>query len=127
MEPPINSRVARTLEEIKHSADLWRSWQWHPNSDIDAYLYSLRSIPGILNPYVVSVSRGEQPEALLVGRCERSRIAVRVGYRNLANPEFRVLRFIHGGLLGRPSPEASQVAVQQILTSLDSGEADAAH
>lgn len=120
------TRVARTLDDVVATADLWRSWRCHPNSDIDAYLYTLDSRPDIMRPYVITVFRGDVPEALLVGRHEWMSVAIRIGYGKISELRVRALTFIYGGLLGHLSLDASRAAVKQVLWSLKTGEADVA-
>jgi len=122
----ITLTIARTLDDVVATADLWRSWRCHPNSDIDAYLYTLASRSDVLGPYVISVLRGDVPEALLVGRREWMSVPIRIGYGKLFEFKVRALTFIYGGLLGHLSLDASRAAVRQVLCSLKTGEADVA-
>jgi hypothetical protein len=126
MQEIASTRVTRTLDDIAATADLWRSWGSHPNADIAAYLYTLAARPEVIAPYIITVLRGDIPEALLVARCEWLSVPIRVGYWKLFELKVRALTFIHGGFLGQQSLAASEAAMTQILTSLKTGEADVA-
>jgi len=118
--------TARTISEFEEIRDAWIKMQQHPNSDIDQYLIMTKSLPGVLRPHVVMVHRNGQPEAILVGRLEKTRINLRLGYRNVLSPQVRSLTFIYGGLLGRLSHEGAEILAHAILTALNGKEADVA-
>ena len=127
MEGQIAVKVVRSHEEIQEIAYVWRSWQCHPNSDLDFYLTVLRSKPEFLRPHVIVVYRDQCPEALLVGRLELRQVEARVGYARLLKMKTRALTFLYGGVLGTLSPEGSEALVNDIVNSLSQGEADLAY
>jgi hypothetical protein len=127
LQEKVVAKVARSLEEVKGIAAVWRAWQCHPNSDLDFYLTVLRSRPEILRPHVMIVYRDGCPEALLVGRLELRKLQASVGYAGLLKKETRALTFLYGGLLGTLSPEGSEVLVRDIMSSLSQGDADLAY
>jgi hypothetical protein len=122
----LTTRIIRTREEIEDIRDIWTSWQSHPNSDIDFYLTVQRLRPTIVRPHVVLVYSDGRPEAMLVGRIEHRNIECTIGYKKVFNPAARVMRFVYGGQLGNLSWETAQVAVKEVVHSLDRGEADVA-
>jgi hypothetical protein len=126
MEAQISTKVVRSLEGLKEIAEAWRSWQRHPNSDLNFCLTIIRSRQEILRPHVIVVYKDEIPQAMLVGRLEEKKVAIQVGYRTLFRVPARVLTFIYEGLLGNPSPEDCELIVREVVKSLREGEADAA-
>jgi hypothetical protein len=127
MEEQVVTKVVRSLEEVKGIAEVWRSWQCHPNSDLDWYLTVLRSRPEFLRPHAIVVYRDGCPEAMLVGRLELRMVEAKVGYARLLKKGTRALTFLYGGLLGTLSPEGSEALVRDIMNSLSQGDADLAY
>jgi CelD/BcsL family acetyltransferase involved in cellulose biosynthesis len=119
-------RVARTVSEVEGLRSIWVHFQHHPNSDIDHYLAVLRSGVGI-RPHVMVAYRGNEPEAMLVGRLERRAVEFKVGYLRLPSPRVRSLTFIHGGVLGSLSPQGSEALTREITSLLRGGEAVVAY
>ncbi len=126
MEEQVVTKVVRSLEEVKGIAEVWRSWQYHPNSDLDVYLMVLRSRPEILRPHVIVVPQGGSPDAMLVGRVEERETHFKIGYATIFKCRARLLTFIYAGLLGNDSAENCAALVRGIMKSLRQGEADAA-
>jgi len=118
--------VARTEEEIEQVRNVWNSWHWHPNADIDFYLLVLRSNPEILRPHVLVLYRDSLPVAMLVGRIVHSKIETRLGYAKLFKTQARTLTFIQGGQAGDMSPKNSGILISEVIRSLRAGEADLA-
>jgi hypothetical protein len=118
--------VIRRAEDLEQIRGIWESWQDHPNSDIDFYLHVLRSRSQVLRPHIIVVCRDGQPDGMLVGRLEQSRIEMKIGYASLPGAQARVLGFIYGGLLGNRSSENCQMLVREILENLRQREADLA-
>lgn len=117
-------RVFRTLTEIDGFSGEWRRLQWHPNSDLDYYRTVLQSMPADVSPYVLALFRDDIVQAILAGRVETSRIGLRIGYAHLPAPRTRQLIFVHGGLLGDPTPAECTQMVDHIHASMRSGEVD---
>lgn len=125
MAEGLRLRIIRDFAGIEEIREVWSAWHSHPNSDIDFYLTILLSMPGV-SPYVVVLYRGEEPEALLIGRLEKGRIDLKFGYKTLLRPKARILTFIYKGLLGDASPENTKALVQEVIDALKRNEADAA-
>ena len=119
-------RVIRTEAEIEEIRPLWKAWQRHPNADIDFYLMIQRLRPNVLRPHIILVSADGAPGAMLIGRIEQGRMECSIGYKSLFAPRVRIMSFIHGGLLGNVSEEASDALVNSIMQSLKEGDADLA-
>jgi|SRR5665213_188439 len=119
-------RIARSIPEVEEVRGIWMQWQSNPTSDIDNYLSMVRLRPEIQRPHVMLVCRDGNIDSILVGRLERTKISCTFGYLKLFQPEVRVFCFAHGGFLGNSSAENSEFVTQEIVKSLNCGEADAA-
>lgn len=126
MSEALNIRVLRTSRELEEIRNIWTSWQYHPNSDMDFYLTVNRLRPQILRPHVMVLYRDNHPDAMLIGRIVNERIEFNVGYKTIFRPEARLLTIAYGGLLGSLSCQNSEALVKEITNSLSRGEADAA-
>jgi len=120
-------RIIRSAEELEEIRDVWKSWNRHPNADIDFYKLICRVRAEILGPYVLVVQRDGRPDCILIGRLEKTRLDVRVGYLKAFRPQTRVLVFVHGGFLGNTNEENSSLLVSKIIESLNEHKIDAAH
>jgi hypothetical protein len=119
-------RILRSAAEIEEVRETWKSWQYHPNSDIDFFLAVNRLRPQILRPHVVMLYRDGRPDAMLIGRIVNEQIDLKVGYKTILAPRTRTLRILHNGFLGNLSPANSEVLVSEILNTLRGGESDLA-
>ena len=126
MNEGISIRTFRTPSEIEEIREVWKSWQYHPNADIDFFLTVNRVRPQILRPHVMVLYRDNRPEAMLVGRIVNERIAFKIGYKTILKPRARMLRIASNGLLGNLSRANSEVLVKKILDTLRRGESDLA-
>ncbi|MGA3165848.1 MAG: GNAT family N-acetyltransferase [Terriglobia bacterium] len=119
-------KILRSAAEIEDFRETWKSWQCHPNSDLDFYLTILRLRPEILRPHVIVVHQGGSPDAMLVGRVEEREIRFKIGYATIFKSRARLLVFIYAGLLGNDSTENCATLAREVMKSLRQGEADAA-
>ncbi len=119
-------RIARTVEEIEQFRELWSLWCDDPNADIDYFLASAQFRSDFVSPHVMVVYRNSQPDCMLIGRLENTRLNLMVGYTALFRPCVRRLFFVQGGFLGNKSQKNSELLVGAILSCLRKGEADAA-
>lgn len=119
-------RVLRAVDELEELRPIWTSWQRHPNADMDLYLRTVRSLPGVIRPNVLVLDGADGPKALLLGRLEHGAVEVRIGYRSLIKCRARIMTFIHGGHLGGASPLDSEALMLKVLSLLKQREADAA-
>ena len=113
--------VVETLGDVENLRPLWVQLQAqgpfpNVNADIDRYTSIVASLGDASRPYVVLVSRGGVPEAMLVGRIEERRFRVAIGYKTLCQPALRCLSIIHGGVLGHPGEDV----VRELLAHLKS-------
>src|ERR1700676_3245883 len=100
MASTVPVKVYRDNAEIESIRPIWESWQNHPNADIDFYQTILAQRPEILRPHVMLAHNCEGPQAMLVGRIERRRLPLKIGYLRLLQPSVRLLTLPFGGLLG---------------------------
>lgn len=118
--------VARSLDEVAALRSVWESMQAPPDADLDFFLTLFKTRSEFLRPHVISVKSNDTLESILVGRIERTRITVGLGYGRVALPPVRCLTLIGSGLLGVESPENNSALVRSIRDSLKKGEADIA-
>jgi hypothetical protein len=119
-------RIARSVSEIEELREIWTEWQSNPSSDIDNYLSVLRLRPEVQRPHVMVVYRNGRLDNILIGRVERTRISLTLGYFKFFQPEVRALCFTQGGFLGNQFPENSEFVTHEIMRCLRRGEADVA-
>ena len=122
----LSVKVLREVSELEEIRREWESWPGNRDSDIHSYLTFLRSNPGTSRPHVLVVYRGGSPDAILVGRVDRERLACRMGYLRVSPPA-RIMNFVNGALRGNPASENCDLMVNEILRSLSQGEADVAY
>ena len=123
---PLKVRTIRDLHELENLRPIWKSWSGTRDSDLDFFSSAVRSRGSGCQPHVIVLARNARPDAILVGLCERKKIPVKLGRITICQPEVNVLEFVHGGLRGAASAENSVALIQQVMQSLDQGEADVA-
>lgn len=119
-------RVARSVPEVEALREPWTSWPGQRDSDIDFYLMVLQAYPEMLRPHVVAIYRGGKPDAILVGRLDRKKVAFNVGYVRGLGSWARCLTFVYGAIHGNASPENTRILVDEVMNSLKRDEADVA-
>jgi hypothetical protein len=106
----IEQRVARTIEEIQTVASAWDALGIsYVDADLEYFLALVQHRAEILRPHVIVLEQNGTPQALVVGRVERMRFPVRLGYKAVYRPQLRALLISHGGMSGvenRPTAEA---------------------
>jgi hypothetical protein len=122
----VEIRIARYISDVEALRASWVSWPSHRDSDIDFYLMIVQSYPEVLRPHVITLYRGGQPEAIMVGRLEEKRITFEIGYLSPFRPRARCLTFVYGAVHGNASPENTRILVAEVMNSLKRGEADLA-
>jgi Acetyltransferase (GNAT) domain len=119
-------RTLTTVAELEELRPLWNDWKGHPHSEIDFLRMLIESREEIVRPHVIVVYRGGKPDAMLVGRLERSQIDFEIGYLKFWKAHPLSLAFQYGALRGNPSDENCKEIVLSILKSLKCGDADLA-
>jgi hypothetical protein len=123
----VEVRVLRTLAELEEIRPFWKSWPGNRDSDPEMYITVLGQSRESIRPHVVVVYHGDQPDAILVGRMDVTRLdRVRVGYIGI-RPRAKVIYFVYGALRGNPSPDNCDRIIREICRSVSSEEADLAY
>ncbi len=122
----IEVRVARTVPEVEELREAWMGWPGHRDSDIDFYLMILKAYPEILRPHVIALYRDGKPDAILVGRLDKRRLPLNVGYFHGLRPRARCLTFVYDPLHGNASRENTEILLQAVMSCLKRDEADVA-
>ena len=117
-------RVARSFTAFEELKEIWNFWCDDPNADLDFYLASARCRHDFVRPHVMIVYRNGRPDCMLVGRLERCRLKMKVGYKTFFGPQVHQLFFLQGGLFGNDSEENIKMLVGELRQSLKGGEAD---
>lgn len=121
--------TARSLSDVEHIRSDWRrlgsqSEQDNPNVDYDHYLCVLQSLPAAVSPHVVSIGRDTSAEVMLIGRVDRARLNLQVGYKGLFGIDVKTLQILHGGVLGRWTSETASQVLISIRESLSTHQYD---
>lgn len=127
MENPLKEhtvKIFRTSEDIKEIRSIWVSWQWFPSADIDIFLDYPHVKGEIISPYVVLLLSDDKPTALLIGRVEDTTIKFQIGYKTVFQVKARLLRIVHGGLLGDWCRATAESIIDTLLHSLKQNVAD---
>jgi Acetyltransferase (GNAT) domain len=124
--PALEIRVARTIAEVEAIRGIWSTWNFSRDTDLDFCLQFVWSLKGFERPHVLVLYRDGNPEAMLLGRIDRVKMAPKLGYLQLPGMWARLLTFPSDGFLGNASPDNSEAFVRSILGALKNGEADAA-
>jgi len=117
-------KVLTTLEEIQAMRNVWTAMQWHPNADLDFYTLIVSVRSEVLKPYVLVVSRGDEPVAVLAGRVEEGRLEIKMGYKVLWQPRVRRITLLYGGCMGQTGEDVNRAVVKRLLQSLREQKAD---
>jgi hypothetical protein len=116
-------RAASDLEELR---GFWSSRQTAPAGELDFYLSQICSRAEFVRPHVIVIFKNGTPQSLLLGRLERRRMPVKLGYFQAPMPKIGILTFDECGWLRGISAADSELYVRSILAALRAGEADAA-
>jgi hypothetical protein len=119
-------RFSRGFDEV---AALRSEWESLPSdaitADFDFFHTVLASEPSMLEPAVLTISRGGQPEAMVIARLERVPLSFKLGYLRIYEPEVRTLTVVHRGFRGELDAEKSTLVVRELTRVLDEGEFEA--
>jgi hypothetical protein len=123
----LSIKVYRDVAHLEELREFWSSRQTWPAGNLDFFLTVMCTSPEVVRPHVVVIFRDDQPQSLLLGRLERRKIPLRLGYLGLSTPNLNILTFDDAGLLRDVSGADSELFIREILDALRSGEADAAN
>ncbi len=118
-------RVARTAADVVALRESWAKVSWlREEAECDFILARARSRPGVIEPFGVLVSAGEEPVAGAAGRIELQALRTTVGYRVVYAPTVRMLRIVDGGLVAT-DPAAVAPLIAALEATLAEGGLDA--
>ena len=131
MEPQTDNRLAfhtiRELQELGTLREFWESWPGTRDSDFDFFSGLVRSRGQDCRPHVIVLTRKAAPDAMLIGLREHKKVPLKLGYITIAQPEVNILEFVRGGLRGNASEANCTALVQEVMRSLEEGDADLAY
>jgi len=115
--------LARDLKEIESIRSVWEQLQSNehyptPNANIDRFLSVVEAHRDKMKPYAMIVEHYGKPEAMVIGRIEKHKIGIKVGYKTLHCPLSRCLRIVYGGVLGQPDAQLSSLLVGELMNQL---------
>jgi hypothetical protein len=116
-------RTFKTEQDVKTLRSIWKAA--HRDADLDFFLFIARTQPACDRLHVMALYDDESPKAILAGRFETRRLPIRLGYLVVPSPRLRILNFVYGGCIGDFSDANAKIFVDQILSALSAGEADA--
>jgi Acetyltransferase (GNAT) domain len=116
----------RDLRELENIGAIWKSWPGGRDSDLDFFCSMVRSRGDSCRPHVILLTRNSQPDAMLIGLCERRKLRFRLGSFTICQPEVNVLELVYGGLRGNAHFDNCSIFVREVLRSLKAGVADLA-
>ncbi len=118
--------VADRYEQLELYRPFWESHQWHPNTDLDAYVEWCQSQPDVLGPCVLILERDGSPEAMVLGRIGEQQFRCRLGYLTIGLGQVRQLSILHGGVLNCASPDLAALVFSELVHLLKLKKVDVA-
>ena len=107
-----------------NQVEIGKSLQWHPNADIDYFMNFINIQKNVKMPYVLLVYENGTIESILVGRIEDTKLSFNVGYKSIYEDNVSMLAVNYGGILGKQSPQISELLISELVKSLNDEEAD---
>jgi hypothetical protein len=129
MTAPDNGLTVRFTRGFDDVATMRREWESLPSdaitTDLDYFRTVVASEPTMLEPAVFTLSRGGQPEAMVIARFELLPLSFKLGYKRIYEPVVRTLTVIYRGFRGELDAETSSLVVRELTRMLGEGEIDA--
>lgn len=125
-DAPAEIRIIRTLTEVEQVREFWCSWNRDRDCDIDFCLNFVWTRPEFLRPHVIVIYRQGRPDAMLIGRIERTKMSSRIGYFKTPEISAKLLTFPSQSLLGSATYPNCELFGISIFESLRHHECDAA-
>jgi hypothetical protein len=121
--------VAKNLAEVESLRPVWEKLQKEetypvPNADIDRFISIIEPVQDTVQPYITLLRYNGNPEAMVIGRVERTKLNSKIGYKTLLRSTLKCLTIVYGGLVGKFTDDALCVLLQELLRTLAKGEAD---
>jgi Acetyltransferase (GNAT) domain len=92
----------------------WEQWSRGLDTNIDYYLQNLKNDLTIVCPYVISISKGQTPLAILVAYLRNRRASTVVSMVQVPGPRVKVLEIVPGGDLGLASAGAYELLATKL-------------
>ena len=111
------------FDEIEAIRSVWERMQREepypvPNADIDRYLCVIKTSGDDVQPHIMVIERDGLPAAVTIGRIEKRRLDLKLGYKTLFSPTLRCLSIVYGGIIGKPPTEICKVLIDELMNML---------
>jgi hypothetical protein len=124
-DPDVRITTLRSLEELAELKAEWRSLLGESiTTDPDYYQSVLDSEAHVLGPYVLTLRRKDQLEAMLIGRVEEIALPCKLGYKTVYAPRVRSITVVYEGYLGKIDDENAALFIEELQHALGRGEGD---
>lgn len=120
----LNVVVASSLAELAPMRAFWAQHNRHPECAPDFVALLMNTRAQVMGPHVLMVCCGATPIAMLVGRLERTFVALRLGYRNALRLPLTQWVFVRDGFLGEQTERTATALMAHLRGELRSGRAD---
>ena len=124
---PRRIRVLTEWQELDSLREFWASQSRHPDADLDVFSFFVRSHPEVERPFVLVLEENGRVASMLLGRFERVKIRLRLGYLKLLSVETRQLTILGDGptgVLGRCDEQIAALLFAELLRVLKTGAAN---
>lgn len=117
------------FEEIETIRPIWEEMQSNEpypviNAEIDRYISIIKAHGEEVQPYIILIKHNGNPISMIIGRLERRRLNLRLGYKTLLNPTLRCLSVVYGGIIGKATRDIHVLQIRQLMEILRNGEVD---
>jgi hypothetical protein len=118
-----NVVTLQDLEGIESIRSIWEQMQNAepspaPNADIYRYLACLNATSDTARPHIILFKRDDNPAAMIIGRIEKYKINLKLGYISIPCPRSRCYRVVYGGILGQPDDELCSLLVGELTKQM---------
>ena len=119
-------RKPEDVEKIRH---IWDEIQQRepfpvPNTDIKRYMTYIKASSDNVQPYIILMERNNLPVAMTIGRIEKRRFDLKLGYKTLFGASLRCLSIMYGGIMGQLSNDLCTALMGELMNALRRREAD---
>lgn len=124
--------IAQSVTEVEGIRSTWEQMQSREpypvvNADIDRCLSVLKASGDDMKPYVMVLEQNGQAAAMMIGRIAKRQLRLKIGYKTVFRPSLNCLTIIHGGFLGQPDNDLSQLIIGELMRVLRQERLDAVY
>lgn len=124
--------VARSIEEVELLRPTWEEMQRSEpysviNADIDQYLSVIEAIGDDVRPHIILINENGRPAAMLIGRIEKRRFEIKLGYKSLLSSKLRCLTIVYGGVVGQMKDQVCRELMSELMAAFTRDGVDALH